>query len=250
MSGCSGWRDYRRSADQAEPDGPPYARRVPDRLPLFPLGMVLFPGLLLPLNVFEQRYRTLVQDLLALPEAQRQFGVVAIREGRESGVDGVSALYEVGCTAQVQRVAETGDGRYELVTAGARRFRLQGLLHDRPYLTGVVEWLPDDVGNADESALLARAVAVAFRDYLGALSEAGGGRVEAPELPDEPLLLSHLVAATAALDLAERQALLAEPDARARLGSELRLLRREVGLLRVVRALPSAEFTRGPVSPN
>jgi Lon protease-like protein len=54
---------------------------VPDRLPLFPLGLVLLPGLLLPLHVFEQRYRDLVQDLLALPEEQRRFGVVAIRSG-------------------------------------------------------------------------------------------------------------------------------------------------------------------------
>ena len=80
-----------------------------ETLPLFPLGSVLYPGLLLPLHIFEERYRQLVRDLLEAPEPRR-FGVVAIREGRETGVDGVSALYEIGCTATVRRVLKR-DGR-------------------------------------------------------------------------------------------------------------------------------------------
>jgi Lon protease-like protein len=67
-------------------------------LPLFPLGTVLYPGLVLPLHIFEERYRQLVRDLLEGPEPQ-EFGVIAIRKGRETGVDGVSALYEIGCAA-------------------------------------------------------------------------------------------------------------------------------------------------------
>ncbi len=66
-----------------------------ETLPLFPLGTVLFPGLLLPLHIFEERYRQLVRDLVRQPEPRR-FGVVAIREGRETGIDGVAALYEIG----------------------------------------------------------------------------------------------------------------------------------------------------------
>ena len=95
-----------------------------DRLPLFPLGLVLLPGLLLPLHVFEERYRTLVGQLLDLPEEQRRFGVVAIREGREVGADGVTALHEVGCVAQVRRIEPHEDGRFDIVTTGATRFRL------------------------------------------------------------------------------------------------------------------------------
>ena len=71
-------------------------------MPLFPLGTVLFPGLVLPLHIFEERYRQLVRDLLDKPEP-REFGVIAIRHGRETGIDGVSDLYEVGCTAQVRQ---------------------------------------------------------------------------------------------------------------------------------------------------
>ena len=63
------------------------------RLPLFPLGTVLFPGLLLPLHIFEERYRQLVRDLLVGPHESRAFGVVAIREGREVGADGIRALH-------------------------------------------------------------------------------------------------------------------------------------------------------------
>ena len=74
-----------------------------ETLPLFPLGTVLFPGLLLPLHIFEDRYRQLVRDLADGPEPRR-FGVIAIRHGRETGVDGIQALYEIGCTAILRQV--------------------------------------------------------------------------------------------------------------------------------------------------
>ena len=223
---------------------------MPDRLALFPLGMVLFPGLVLPLHVFEDRYRALVSDLLALPEPEQRFGVVAIREGREVGADGVTALHEVGCTAQLRRTERHPDGRYDIVTTGADRFRLTELRTDRPYLVGEVEWLDDGPGDADEAGLLARAVRAGFGAYLQALAAAGGDELEMPELPSDPVVLSHLVAATVSVDLADRQALLAEPDGRSRLSAELRLLRRETVLLEVLGALPSSELTRGQVSPN
>ncbi len=75
-----------------------------ETLPLFPLGTVLFPGLLLPLHIFEDRYRKLVRDLLAGPEPRR-FGVIAIRKGRETGIGGISALHEVGCTATLRHTS-------------------------------------------------------------------------------------------------------------------------------------------------
>ncbi|HEU0102479.1 MAG TPA: LON peptidase substrate-binding domain-containing protein [Mycobacteriales bacterium] len=221
-----------------------------ERLPLFPLGAVLFPGLMLPLRVFEPRYRDLVADLLKLPERERRFGVVAIREGREVGEDGVTALHAVGCTAVVRRVDSLADGTYELVTVGADRFALDGLVRDRSYLVGEVTWLPDELGDASEAAVLAPPVRAALAAYAGALASAGAGEVQLPELPDDPLVLSHLVAATVSLDLDERQALLAEPDGRARLRAELHLLKRETVLLEVLRAVPSPLLTRGPVSPN
>ena len=221
------------------------------RLPLFPLGMVLFPGLVLPLHVFEPRYRQLVADLLELPEDERRFGVVAIRQGREVGADGVRALHEVGCTAALRRVEPHEDGRYDLVTVGADRFRLDALDDtSQPYLVGEVELLPDELGPVPEVPLLDRAVRAAFVEYLSALAEASGAELEAPELPGDPLVLGHLVAATTSLDLDERQGLLALPDGGTRLRTELSLLRREATLLRVLQAAPAPELARGPVSPN
>src|SRR5580700_5917580 len=106
-------------------------------IPLFPLGSVLYPGLVLPLHIFEDRYRQLVADLLARPEPQ-EFGVIAIRHGRETGVDGISELYETGCTAVLRQVEAYEDGRFDLMTVGARRFTLVGLGAEAPYFNGDV----------------------------------------------------------------------------------------------------------------
>lgn len=169
-------------------------------LPLFPLGTVLYPGLLMPLHIFEDRYRQLVQDLLDGPEPRR-FGVIAIRKGRETGIDGISALYDVGCTATLRRIAEHEDGRYDLVTVGTERFRLAGLDDSRPYLTGEVDLLGEDTGEESAAALAARAVQAAFRRYIEALATRESVQVSMPELPDEPVGLSYLVASSMILDL-------------------------------------------------
>ena len=224
---------------------------MPDRLPLFPLGLVLLPGTVLPLHVFEQRYRDLVSDLLALPEPERRFGVVAIRSGREVGADGVTALHEVGCVAQVRRVTPYDDGRFELVTTGAQRFRLTGLVGGRSYPVGLVEELPERAGPAEEAALLGRAVRPAFRAYLSAIAQARGQHApEVGQLPDDSVPLSYVVAASVVVDLEDRQRLLAQPDGVARLRAELALLRREVTLLRTLAAAPAPELARAAVSPN
>jgi Lon protease-like protein len=220
------------------------------RLPLFPLGTVLFPGLVLPLHVFEERYRILVREMLELPEEERRFGVVAIRQGREVGAHGVHALYDVGCVAHLRRADPYADGRFDLVSTGTARFRLADLDQQGPYLTAEVEVLPDDMGAAVEAPLLDWAVRTAFTRYLTALAAAGGEPIEVPELPDSPLVLSYLVAATMSLDLGERQQLLAALDGSARLRAELGLLRREATLLQHLSAAPASELTRAPVSPN
>jgi Lon protease-like protein len=212
---------------------------------------VLFPGVSVPLHVFEDRYRDLVRDLLELPEEARRFGVVAIREGREVGADGVTALHEVGCVARLRRVTPYGDGRFDIVATGAQRFRLTGLADGTSYATGLVEWLPDELGQADQAALLDRAVRTAFRAYLEALAQARGeDSLDVDDLPGDSLLLSYVVAASVVVDLEDRQRLLAEADGVARLRAELALLRREATLLRTLAALPAPELARTPISPN
>src|SRR5580692_733946 len=213
-----------------------------ETLPLFPLGTVLFPGLLLPLHIFEDRYRQLVRDLVSQPEPRR-FGVVAIREGRETGIEGVSALYEIGCTATLRRVSERDDGRYDLVTVGADRFRLIALDDSKPYFQGEVEFLPENASGEAATGSAVHAVQRAFHAR-------GAPQVSIPELPDDPLSLSYLVAASIIADLHDRQALLAEPDALRRLTAERTLLSRETSMLRSLTSTPAPEFRYAPYSPN
>jgi hypothetical protein len=129
---------------------------VGDLIPLFPLGSPLFPGIVLPLHVFEPRYRALVRDLQALPEGsgRRFFGVVAIRQGWEvERVAPAEALYDVGCTAVLQAVRAQPDGGFRIVTVGGDRFRLLDVVvgEDPPYLRAEVEWLGEEEA-AEEAA--------------------------------------------------------------------------------------------------
>lgn len=232
-------------------------------IPLFPLGTVLFPGVVLPLHIFEPRYRTLVRMLMQLPDDDaREFGVVGIRQGWEVGEGGVEALYDVGCTAELRQARTFEDGTFDIVTVGRRRFRLLELDSARaPFLCGEVEWLPEVESAPAEAELLASSVGEVFGRYLSLLSDgepadgeplraeegtssgrAGGRRPEVdvhlPALPDDPLVLSHLVAASAPLTLDDRQDLLSTRDTVGRLRRELRLLKREATMLRRLRAVP------------
>jgi Lon protease-like protein len=218
-------------------------------LPIFPLGSVLYPGLLLPMHIFEDRYRKLVHDLLAEPEPRR-FGVIAIREGRETGADGVSALYDIGCTATVRQVIEQEDGRFYLITVGTQRFRLAEVDRSEPYLRGHVDYLPEDTGDREAAQLAVEQVQSGFRAYLDELAERGAIQVITPDLPDEPVQLSYLVAASVIANLSEKQALLAQPDALHRLTTERALLSRENAMLRSLTSAPAPEFRHMPYNSN
>ena len=218
-------------------------------LPLFPLGAVLYPGMLLPLHIFEERYRQLVRDLLDGPEPRR-FGVIAIRKGRETGIDGVHSLYEVGCTAALRRVDRHEDGRFDIVTVGSQRFRLRGLDETRPYLQGEVEMLGEEPVDPVSAEPAVRVAQAAFREYLDALTEWGGAVVRLEELPDEPTLLSFIIAAAMVIDLPERQALLAEPDTLRRLARQRALLSRETAMLRTTTSRPARTSGTRPTVPT
>ena len=220
-----------------------------ETLPLFPLGTVLFPGLLLPLHIFEDRYRQLVRDLADGPEPRR-FGVIAIRHGRETGADGIQALHEIGCTATLRQVKPLEDGRYDVVTVGVQRYRLASLDDSGPYLRGQVDLLTEESGDEAAAAQVARVVRDGFRAYLNALAQRGVTQVRVPELPGDPVMLSYLVAASMIIDLSDRQALLAEPDALHRLTAERTLLSRELTMLRTLTATPAPELRNSPYSSN
>jgi len=201
------------------------------------------------LYVFEDRYRALVRDLIALPQgSRREFGVVAIRRGWEvdAGTDEVT-LYDVGCTAEVREITEHPDGRFDLVTVGRSPFEIMGMVAtETPYLQADVRPLVEPDRPDDPEHLLPQMLAT-FQAYLRLFR---GGTADVDEqLPDDPAVLSYLVAATAGLTVAQRQELLTIADPATRLRAELVMLRREIGLLREVRAVP-ATLGDLPVKPG
>ncbi|WP_131746471.1 LON peptidase substrate-binding domain-containing protein [Frankia sp. Cppng1_Ct_nod] len=223
-----------------------------ERLALFPLGTVLLPGLLLPLEIFEPRYRVLIGELMELAESEpRRFGVVAIRRGRETGTDDLPTFHEIGCTANIRRIDPQADGRFSVITSGGARFRVLSVDRtSRPYLVGEVEYLTDDVGDPDDAAGMVPVVTQLLHDYAAGLTASRAVEIRLPDLPDDPRLLSYLVAASVVTQTAERQALLAAPDAVARLKAERAILRRELGLLKRFTAVASDEHRHITPSPN
>lgn len=226
---------------------------APNSIPLFPLGTVLFPGVVLPLHIFEPRYRSLVRDLMAADgPTGREFGIVAIRQGWEVGVDSARALHSVGCTAELRQVTPYGDGRFDIISIGRRRFHLTDVdAGTEPYLCGSVDWLTDEPTGGSEQELLVRSVGELFLTCKRLLSAYEAGDETHHELPDAPKLVANLVAATAPFTLDDRQSLLAAPTVTDQLRLELRLLKREVTMLTRLRAVPVplAEL-RVPMGPN
>lgn len=242
------------------------------RLPLFPLNSVLFPGLVLPLNVFEERYRAMMRELLKTPEEEpRRFAVVAIRDGHEVapsapgmpdptalpergptagfGPDPVKALHGVGCVADAATIRERPDGTFEVLATGTTRVRLVSVDASGPFLTAELEELPEEPG--DEAGALAEGVLRAFRQYQRRLAGARERSLStAAELPDQPSVVSYLVAAAMMLDTPTKQRLLQSPDTASRLRDELKLLRAETSIIRTLPSLPASELTRSPTSLN
>ncbi|MFE1026124.1 LON peptidase substrate-binding domain-containing protein [Streptomyces sp. NPDC058818] len=242
------------------------------RLPLFPLNSVLFPGLVLPLNIFEERYRAMMRELLKTPEDEpRRFAVVAIRDGYEVaqtepglpdptttlergpaagfGTDPLKAFHKVGCIADAATVRERADGTFEVLATGTNRVRLLSVEASGPFLTAELEPLSEEPG--DEAGALAEGVLRSFRQYQKRLAGARERSLTTgAELPDEPGVVSYLVAAAMMLDTPTKQRLLQAPDTASRLRDELKLLRAETAILRTLPSLPASELTRGPTSLN
>lgn len=235
---------------------------MPAPLPLFGLNVPIVPGLVLPLHIFEPRYRQLVAALLAEPDEEaREFGIVFVREGHDPAADGIDALFAVGVSVLLRQADPLDDGRYDIVTSGYRRFRVVGLDTSQPLLRGDVEWLEETIG-PDETvvAVLANRVARAFGAYRTALTGQVTGSVlqvdattdgsatdddgslAAEDLPADPTVLSYLVTAAMVLPIGERAALVAAPTTQARLADALQLLRRETALIVALGCVPALEL--------
>ncbi len=236
-----------------------------ERIALFPLSAVLYPGLLLPLHIFEDRYRALVKDLMDQPEGTRRgFGVVAVGYGHDSGPSGAlgrEALHDIGCFAQLREAQVHADGSADIVTVGTERFVLGGVDTQDAWTSGEIELLDEPLGHDVE--VLDAAVRQRLARYRLALARAAAGRpgdegltgldevlAEGFDLPTDSTTLSYLTATVLVVDLATKQELLAIPDTASRLRAELALLRSETRLLRGLGYPPATDFSAAPWSRN
>jgi uncharacterized protein len=236
-------------------------------LPLFPLHAVLCPGIVMPLHIFEDRYRALTRHCI---ETGSPFGIVLIREGSEIGAKRSLSVAGIGAVAEIREASRYADGRYDLLVAGTGRFALEDVdVASAPYLVGTATALDDDVGDEETAEKLSAAAVSRFVKYLELLRARDGEdgdvldiRVELetrePELgdletgdepseeelaeieetleprlliPDDPTTLSYLLSGIVQVELPRRQALLEADTTVERLVHLLALLDREVMLL-------------------
>jgi uncharacterized protein len=176
-----------------------------DGFPMFPLGTVLFPHALLPLHVFEPRYRALTQRCL---EGDKEFGVVLIERGHEVG--GGDVRFDVGTVARIVQAGQFEDGRWMLVTVGVQRFRVVEWLPDDPHPLAHVERL--DEGSASGITTVAE-IAAQLRRVLALRSELGEPVPSLDvDLADDPVQASFEAAALAPLGPLDAQRLLELDD--------------------------------------
>ena len=225
-----------------------YGFPMSDTLPMFPLNTVLFPGMSVPLQVFEDRYRALVHHLLRVEDpTERVFGSVGIREGYEVGEHGAQWLFRVGCRVKMTEVEAHADGTFELVAVGLDRIELERLDTSGAYPVGHVTPLPEhEAAVPDRVAAAARTTYDAYCDALLEIDR----DPPATDLPHDPLYLSWALAALAPLTLSQRQALLEAEDTTDRLRMVTDVLRGEVRTMQVLPSLPATDIARTRWSPN
>ena len=190
-----------------------------ERLPLFPLQLVLFPGMLLPLRIFEERYKLMIGRCL---EEQTSFGVVLIRSGEEVG--GPVEPHDVGTTAGIVRFRRLEDGRMNLVVRGERRFRIDRLDRSEPYLMGAVTYLESEEIDAPEVEVEAQRAAALFGEQFRLVMAITGQWVRHLNLPNDPDRLADFVAHQIEIPPATKQELLETLSVPARLRRETELL--------------------------
>lgn len=222
-------------------------------IPLFPLNAILVPGLVLPLHIFEPRYRLMIQELMEIPEEEkREFGIVAVRDGHDISLSGINALHPVGTSTILREVNAHEDGRYDIVSTGSRRFRITSLDSSSPLLRADVEWLPEpEIIPTEKLTLLTQETLQEFSAYRSALSGEFSSDVSMfEELPTDPTIVSYLLTAAILLPTAERQKLLAAEDTESRLALIRTVLKRETGLITHFGALPAVDLLANNVSLN
>ena len=202
---------------------------ITQKLPLFPLGSVLFPGATINLHIFEDRYRLMIGRCL---EENTPFGVLLIRECEEveeGRADPRPAEpFMTGTTAEISASVKLDDGRILLTAVGGQRFRVEQLVQRVPYLIGAITTLPDQLG--PRTAVAARDLRVTYERYWQGIAAATGSQVEVEELPQDVTAMTYQLADRLQVNSQRKQRWL-EVEVATRLREMTDVLRTELALL-------------------
>lgn len=201
----------------------PYNPPMSEKVPLFPLGEVLFPGMMLPLHIFEPRYRLMISRCVT---EKRPFGVVLISKGQEVGPG--AEFFNVGTTARIKSVQRADDGRLYIASVGEQRFRILQTFTDQPYLQGEVELIPEQPGEGSRLDALTEQALGLLSKYLHILTGSSELGQNLRDKDFSPQRLSYTIATLLQIDRAAKQAILEVPTTTARLEHEIELMRAEL----------------------
>ncbi|GCE11758.1 LON peptidase substrate-binding domain-containing protein [Tengunoibacter tsumagoiensis] len=197
-------------------------------LPLFPLNVVLFPGTVLPLYIFEPRYRQMIKDC---QEEGKPFGIVLAREESEPLKE---EPYSIGTMATIHNLNELEDGCYGLIAVGTQRFHIISQHHERPYLSGLVE-LYNDIDEAPDDLIAPiHQLRSLFETYLNMLLEASEEQEVEASLPTDAEELSHFIAYFLEVEDVVKQHYLELTSTSQRMREEIDVLRREIPFMRQI----------------
>jgi Lon protease-like protein len=204
--------------------------------------------MLLPLHIFEERYRQMVRDCI---DNNEPFGVVLIQEGNEVGAGNLS-IFNVGTTAHITEVDELDDGRFHIATLGTRRFRIHQLFdHKAPYLVGLVEDFPFEEHDTQLIERHVRALAPVLKAYLEALADLTQVEATIGKIPEDATTLACLAAIILRTSVYDKQQLLSLSSLDEVLEREKDLMRQEMHALRLMTlTAPSWRDETLPFSPN
>ena len=210
-------------------------------LPIFPLNTVLFPGARLPLHIFEERYKAMINACI---DERRPFGVCLIRSGSEAGAP--AEPFNVGTTAHIRQVQRLEDGKLNVVCVGGERFAIKEVTQERPFVMAEVEGLWEEDGEAKD---LAEPAAALFAEYVRLNLAMTNQWARAIEMPTQAGVLADFIGARLGVDAVTKQRLLEQLSPELRLQAEIEILARAVQLLeaqvRVVRTARWEGFAVG-----
>lgn len=197
-----------------------------DLLPLFPLGTVVFPGMPLPLHIFEERYRRMLKDR---GESDPAFGIVLLRGGQETGTR--QDVFGMGTAARIVSRRPRRGGRADIVIEGTRRFDIEAINWDLGYGLATIRWRDELVGDTERLSVAMAAAIEQFQRYVHGVTRVTGHHFQGVQISDDPVAASFDLASRLPLHTWERQRLL-ELDRTDERFEQLRtLVEREVALL-------------------